>query len=236
MTKPQALPFLVPFAAWFLARDGLRGATLAAIIGGLVVVVLWLPFVVAGGPAAYARNLDTYQGDIFAVLSLRAWNAWWLVQEAWAGGQFVSDKTAILGPLTFRHLGYLAAGLLELMVFVAVYRSPTRRTLALGLAAAILVAFSFLTTMHERYAFGALIFLVLVIDQPRLLFLWIGLGIVMTFNLVAAIPPSDAIGALLPISGALGVVGSLAMVTIALLALLETVRSTTDRQPTTASP
>jgi hypothetical protein len=170
-----------------------------------------------------------YQGDIFAILSLRAWNAWWLVQEAWASGQFVSDKTAILGPLTFRDLGFLAAGLLELVVFVAVYRSPTRRTLALGLAAAILVAFSFLTTMHERYAFGALIFLVLVIDQPRLVFLWIGLGIIMTLNLVAAIPPSDTIGALVPISGVLGVVGSLAMVTIALLALFETVRSATER-------
>jgi hypothetical protein len=229
MTKPQALPFLVPFAAWFLARDGVRGAALAAIVGGIVVALLWLPFVAAGGPVAYARNVDVYQGDIFAILSLRAWNAWWLVQDAWASGQFVSDKTAILGPLTFRDLGFLAAGLLELVVFVAVYRSPTRRTLALGLAAAILVAFSFLTTMHERYAFGALIFLVLVIDQPRLLFLWIGLGIIMTLNLVAAIPPSDTIGALVPISGVFGVVGSLAMVTIALLALFETVRSATER-------
>src|SRR6185369_4395320 len=30
MTKPQALPFLVPFAAWFLARDRWLGAAKAA--------------------------------------------------------------------------------------------------------------------------------------------------------------------------------------------------------------
>jgi len=30
MTKPQALPFLVPFGAWFLGRDGWRGAARAA--------------------------------------------------------------------------------------------------------------------------------------------------------------------------------------------------------------
>ena len=33
MTKPQALPFLVPFAAWFWARGGWRGFARAAAIG-----------------------------------------------------------------------------------------------------------------------------------------------------------------------------------------------------------
>ena len=231
MTKPQALPFLVPFAAWFLARGGVRGAVLAGIIGAVVVASLWLPFLGAGGPAAYARNLSEYQGDIFAVLSLRAWNAWWLLQEFWAGGQFVLDGTPIVGPLTFRHIGYLAAGALEVIVFVAVHRSPTWRTLALGLSAAILVAFTFLTTMHERYAFGALVFLVLLIQERRILALWIALGIVMTLNLLAAIPPSEQIGSLLPVSGPLGVAGSLAMIAITLLVLRETVASARERAP-----
>ena len=222
MTKPQALPFLVPFAAWFLARGGVRGVVLAGVVGAAVVALLWLPFLAAGGPAAYARNLGQYQGDIFAILSIRAWNAWWLIQEAWAPGQFVSDQTAILGPLTFRHLGYLAAGLLELIVVVAVLRAPSARTLALGLAAAVLVAFTFLTTMHERYAFGALVFLVLLIPERRILWLWIAFGVVLTLNLLAAVPPTDQIRAILPIGGALGIVGSFAMVgiTMAVLAIL----------------
>ena len=33
------------------------------------------------GPRTTSQNLAEYQGDIFAILSLRAWNLWWLVQE-----------------------------------------------------------------------------------------------------------------------------------------------------------
>ena len=236
MTKPQALPFLVPFAAYFLARGGIRGLALAGIVGAAVVAVLWLPFVADGGVAGYARSLNEHQGETFAILSLRAWNVWWLVQEAFAGGQFVSDQTAILGPLTFRLFGLVAAGLLEAVVFLAVVRSPTRRTLALGLVAAVLVAFTFLTTMHERYAFGALIFLVLLIPERRMLVLWLAFGLVLTLNLVAAIPPSEQIGAMLPISGPLGVAGSLAMIAITLVVLRKTVASAREPEPVVGRP
>ena len=234
MTKPQAIPFLVPFAAWFLARGGVRGAALAGIVGAAVVALLWLPFLADGGVAGYARSLNEHQGETFAILSLRAWNVWWLFQEAFAGGQFVLDQTAIIGPLTFRHLGLLVAGLLELVVFLAVYRCPTRRTLALGLAAAVLVAFTFLTTMHERYVFGALVFLVLLIPERRMRALWLAFGVVLTLNLLAAIPPSDQIRALLPISGPLGIAGSLVMIAITPLVLRETVASA--REPVLALP
>ena len=81
LTKPQALPFLLPFAAWFLARGGIRGLLRAAAIGAAVAFVIWLPFLAAGGPLRYLGNLGEYQNDIFSVMSLRAWNFWWIVQE-----------------------------------------------------------------------------------------------------------------------------------------------------------
>jgi hypothetical protein len=233
MTKPQALPFLVPFAAWFFATGGWREALKAAAVGLAVIALSWAPFVAAGGVAGYARNLAEYQGDIFAILSLRAWNVWWLVQEVGAGGAFLSDQAAILGPITLRHVGYAVAGVLELAVFLAVLRAPTPRTLALGLAAAVLVAFSFLTTMHERYAFGALVFLVLLVDEPRIRGLWLWFGVVFTLNLVAAIPWSPEVGALIPISGTLGVTGSIAITAITVFVLLEVVRA--GRPDTTAA-
>ena len=214
VTKPQALPFLVPFAAWFLARDGWRGALKAAAVAAAVVALLWLPFLAAGGVQAYARNLGTYQGDIFAILSLRAWNAWWLVQELVARGQFVSDQGAILGPLTLRHVGYGLALLGELAVFALVYRARSARALAYGLAAAVLVAFCLLTTMHERYVFGVLAFLVLAFPDRRAAWLALAFGVVFTLNLLAAIPPTIEIGAALPVSGPLGVAGSIAMLAI----------------------
>ena len=214
MTKPQALPFLVPFGAWFLARDGWRGAAQAAAVGAATIVVIWLPFIGAGGVQGYVRNLGTYQGDIFAILSLRAWNPWWLVQELLAGGQFVSDQGAVLGPITLRHVGYGLALVGELAVFLAVHRAATARALALGLAAAVLVAFCLLTSMHERYAFGALVFLPLAFPDRRALWLAVAFGIVFTLNLLAAVPPSPAIGAALPVSGPLGIAGSIAMIAI----------------------
>jgi Gpi18-like mannosyltransferase len=225
MTKPQALPFVVPFAAWFLARDGWRGAVRVAIVGVAVIALLWLPFLAAGGVQAYARNLTTYQGDIFAILSLRAWNVWWLLQELVTGGQFASDQGALLGPITLRHVGYGLALLGELAVFLFVYRARSARALALGLAAAVLVAFCLLTTMHERYAFGALAFLILAFPSRRAAWLALAFGIVFTLNLLAAVPPTPEIGGLLPVSGPLGILGSLAMLGI-LGAVLATLRST----------
>jgi hypothetical protein len=214
MTKPQALPFLVPFGAWFLARDGWRGAARAALVGVAVIGVLWLPFIAAGGVQAYARTLTTYQGDIFAILSLRAWNLWWLVQELFAGGQFVADNNTILGPITLRHVGYGLAFLGELAVFVWVYRARSPRALAYGLAAAVLVAFCLLTTMHERYAYGALAFLVLALPDRRAAWLAVAFGIVFTLNLLAAVPPTPEIGEALPVSGPLGIAGSVGMLAI----------------------
>jgi Gpi18-like mannosyltransferase len=214
MTKPQVLPFLVPFAAWFWATGGWRGFLRAALIGLAVIVLLWLPFIPAGGPGNYLANLAEYQGDIFNILSLRAWNLWWLVQSLFAGGGFVADDVGFLGPLTLRHVGYVLTGALSLLVAVAILRDPRPRTLILGLAAATLVAFCFLTSMHERYAYGALVFLMLLIPEARARWLGIAFGIVFTLNLLAAVPPTPLIGELLPAGGWLGILGSLTMLGI----------------------
>jgi Gpi18-like mannosyltransferase len=225
MTKPQALPLLVPFAAWFLARGGPRGALAAGAVCLGVIVLLWAPFLAAGGLAGYARNLAEYQGDIFAILSLRAWNVWWIVQILGAGGAFVSDQGPFLGPITLRHVGYVVAAILEIVVFLGVYRAPSPRTLALGLTASVLVAFMFLTTMHERYAYGALIFLVLLIADSDMRVTWLVLSVAFTLNLLAAIPPTPEIGALLPAGGLLGVVGSLVMLGVTIVVLRALLRS-----------
>ena len=220
MTKPQALPFLVPFAAWFWARGGPRGFVTAAIVGAAVIVVLWLPFVPAGGPLHYLQGVGQYQDQVLSVLSLRAWNLWWIVQSMVGGGQFVSDSDQILGPFTLRHVGYALTALLEVVVFVAVLRDPRPRTFILGLVASALIAFCFLTTMHERYAYGAIIFLLLLIPERRFRWLAATLGVVFSLNLVAAIPPTPEIGDLVPIDGVVGIAGSLAMLAITIVALI----------------
>lgn len=213
MTKPQALPLIIPFAAWFLATGGWRGAIRAAAIGLATIAVLWVPFLAASGPAKYLGNLADYS-SLFSVLSLRAWNPWWILQSLAGGGDFVSDSTAIVGPVTFRWLGIAIAGALELLVFLWVWRRPTAQALAWGIAAAALVAFVGLTEMHERYAYPALIFLLVLFPDRRAVALWVTLGIVYTLNLVAAVPPTAEIGAVVPVDGLLGIAGSVAMTAV----------------------
>ena len=225
MTKPQALPLLIPFAAWFLARGGVAGFVKATAIGVAVIAILWLPYIGEGGPLSYLRNVATYQDDIFSVLSVRAWNVWWLLQEVGAGGNMASDRVAVLGPITFRHIGYLLAGLASLYVATKIYSDPRPRTLIVGLAATTLVAFMFLTTMHERYAYGALVFLILLIPERRLRYIALAFGVVFTLNLVAAISAAPDQPLLIPISGPIGVIGSLAMLAITVATLRELSRA-----------
>jgi Gpi18-like mannosyltransferase len=222
MTKPQAVPLLIPFAAWYLARYGLARSARYTLIGAVTIVLLWVPFLAAGGPIAYLRNVGQYQNEIFNVLSVRAWNPWWLFQTAYGGGDFIADSAAIAGPITLRIVGFIVTAILEALVFVAVYRHPTPRSLALGLAAASLVAFSALTTMHERYAFPALVFLALWLPERRVRWTWIVFGVAFTLNLLAAIPPTDLVRRLLPVDGPVGILGSvvLTLVTAVTLALV----------------
>ena len=213
MTKPQALPLIIPFAAWFLATGGWRGAVRAAAIGLATIALLWVPFVAASGPARYLGNLVDYS-SLFSVLSLRAWNPWWILQSAAGGGDFVADGAAIVGPITFRWLGIGIAGILEMLVFLWVWRRPSPQTLAWGIAAAALIAFVGLTEMHERYAYPALIFLMVLFPDRRAVALWVTLGVVYTLNLVAAVPPTPDIGAAIPVDGWLGIAGSLVMTAV----------------------
>lgn len=229
MTKPQALPLLLPMAAWFWATGGWRGLVRAMLIGAVASAALWLPFIGAGGPADYLGNLGAYQGGIFNILSLRAWNAWWLVQQVAAGGGFIRDDATLIGPLTLRTLGYGVALLLDLAVAAMVARDPQPRTLILGLAASVLVFFSVATQMHERYAYGALVFLGLLIAEPPARWLAVAFGAVFTLNLLAAIPPTPEIDRWLPVAGPLGLAGSIAMLAITSVVLWMLATPRTDR-------
>jgi hypothetical protein len=253
MTKPQAIPFVLPFAAWFWAtgyrrqggpdgtQRGVRGGLLelarTGAIGLAVCVLLWLPFIPSGGPANYLDNLATYQGEIFNVISVRSWNVWWLLQTlgAPAGAGFVADDVPFLGPLTLRHIGYLVTGILSLVIAWAIIRDPRPRTLILGLTASVLVFFTFMTQMHERYAYAAVIFLVLLLPETRIQWLWVAFGVAFTLNLLAAIPPTPEIGASLSVGGALGIAGSIALITVTFVTLRWTTRPEPSGELTAAT-
>jgi hypothetical protein len=217
MTKPQALPFIVPFAAWFLATQGIRGSIRYGIIGAVTCVLVWLPFIPANGPASYLGNLGAQSGAAAGGLSLGAWNPWWIVQQLGAGGEFVADSTQVLGPITLEHVGLAITGVLALAVFAGVYRRPSPQGLALGIAAITLVAFVSLTTINERYAYPAFILLLMAANGRLLAIAWVAFSIAFAANLVFAAPAPELS---LPDARTIGLVGSAVITLIAVITLL----------------
>ena len=226
MTKPQALFLAAPFAGYAIGRWGIRRAALVGSVAVAVALLTWLPFLPYGGVADYLRNLDYYQNNQYPILSMRAWNPWWLVQVAFAGDRFVLDSTPVLGPLTPRYLGLIAAAFGEILVFAAVLRRATTERLFLGLAAATLGAFCLMTSMHERYAYAALVFLAPLLGRRAVLAVWGILAVAISLNIVAGAPPGE-IGPIIPLTGPVGTLGSIAMIlgTVIVCALLVDGRS-----------
>ena len=106
-----------------------------------------------------------------------------------------------------------------LVVVVLILRDPRPRTFILGLAASTLIWFGFLTQMHERYAYGALIFLLQVIPERRIAWLYLAFGVVFTLDLLSAAPPAPIFAELLPFGGIVSIIGSFVMIGITFLAL-----------------
>ena len=235
MAKPQAIPLVVPLAAWIVVRPKPRSCTGVSAAGvplfaGLIwvalvtTVLLWLPFLAADGPANYVAALAGYQAENYGFVSNNAWNLWWPIQEIIGGGAFVPDDTAILGPLTYRVAGYVVTAVALIVVGAAVFRRPTSRQLLLGMAAASLVAFSFLTTMHERYAYAGVVLLLFLLDDRRLRWLALGLATALTFDLLAGASARFVRPAPM-LSGPIGLAGSAVMVGATLLVVAELVRA-----------
>jgi Gpi18-like mannosyltransferase len=231
MTKPQAIPFVLPFAAWFWATGGIRELARAAAIGLAVIVVLWLPFIPHGGPAGYLETVQGYSTGVFAILSLRAWNPWWIVQELAAGGLFVNDNQAILGPLTFRQIGYVATASVAGLIALAIVRDPRPERLVVGLAASVMTFFTFMTQMHERYSYAAVLLVLVLFYERRIRLVWEVLGFVVMLNFFSAIPPNAAVGQVIPGHGPVTIIGSLVLTGCTLYL----VHMATRREPTTST-
>ena len=168
MTKPQALPFLAPVRGVVLGA-GRAGAEFAraAAIGLAVIVVLWLPFIAAGGPRELPRTTSAvYQNDIFR--SCRS-------GPGTSGGSSRSSRPAASSPRTTSRSSARSPSATSATCSPGCWRSSSsvadrcatrdRGRSSSGLAASTLIAFCFLTQMHERYAYGALVFLMLLLPE-----------------------------------------------------------------------
>ena len=124
--------------------------------GGLTYLVWSFPFVLK-------NNLERtfyliYQNaDWFPLLSLRAYNLWWLV--AGGKGMEISDKILTLGITSAKTMGLILFSSFYLLAVGLVLEEKGLKNLLLAFVVAGLDFFLFPTQNHEHYIFPAFCFL-----------------------------------------------------------------------------
>ncbi|MFZ2488117.1 MAG: glycosyltransferase 87 family protein [Anaerolineae bacterium] len=207
LTKTQAItiaPLLAVLALWSGWRSLLRwGITTAG-----VMLASLLPFWV-GGARQPILNLYLDAVGFFPAMSMNAYNPWFIahIRTRELLGHWVEDSTALVGPITIRHVGMMLVIAYTLLVLFLFYRHwlPSRRQAAAKMdalyqvgvffAAGLLIFgfFMLATEMHERYILPALAPLAVaaaLIKPARLPFAL--LSVTVFLNLIHVLPLTRA--------------------------------------------
>jgi Gpi18-like mannosyltransferase len=144
-----------------------------------------LPFIVSGNWPTVI-SLITRNADWFPVLSLRAFNLWWLYSQG--QGLTVSDKILVIGTLNAKLAGLILFSLAYALPTLLVLLKPNFKNLLVGLILATFAFFLFPTQGHDRYLLPTLILLLLSLHFSRQklfkqLFGWLSLTTILNLNL-----------------------------------------------------
>jgi hypothetical protein len=90
--------------------------------------------------------------------------------------------------------------------------------------------------MHERYSYGALVFLMVLVPDIRMRWLGVAFGTVFTLNLLAAVPPTTDLRRALPVSGPLEIAGAIAMIAITVITVTLLARTQDHRAEVEGEP
>jgi Gpi18-like mannosyltransferase len=203
LTKAQALtliPLLALLAWWSgwraLARWGIASA--ATLAAGLL--PLWI-----GGAGQSLVQIYIKAVGYYPAMSMNAYNPWFIahIRTRELLGYWVEDSTALLGPITIRHVGMALVAGYTLLLFAALlrrWRAPSQQPSPQADAAqqigaffvAGLLTFGFFmlaTEMHERYILPALAPLALVAALLRpALAPYLLLSLTAFLNLIHVLP------------------------------------------------
>lgn len=147
IVKPQAIAALPAFALWGVLhfdRVQWAKAVAASFAVGLALV---LPF--------FHQPWDVFDHarrttELYPFNSLTTYNLWSL------GGWRVEDSRTILG-VEWRTIGFVLTAAAYVPVLLYVRRARDEGGLALGVGLSIAIFYTFLTRMHERYLFAAIL-------------------------------------------------------------------------------
>ncbi|NJM07555.1 DUF2029 domain-containing protein [Candidatus Gracilibacteria bacterium] len=166
LIKPQAVILAPLMYVATLRRHGCRGLAEGGGILASMLIAAATPIVLASqGPGLYQAAAGSV--GRFPVVTNRAYNLWYLVAQ----DRPVSDIANYVGVLSYRTIGLLLVGVVALLVLLALWRRPDSLMRAKCAAVLALAFFVLPTQIHERYAFFALPFLLLVAAAHRSLLL-----------------------------------------------------------------
>ena len=178
--KPQS-GFVLPVMLYALYRRHYSFRRLAAVV--VPPVVLWSVSGLAFGlgPISLVRFYN-HSASIYPVTSANAFNFWGAI------GFWRSDSALHVAGISALHFGWLVVAAGVAYVLVRAHRaigSGADEPLVLAVAAAStsLLAFAFLTRMHERYMFLALATLAPLVIVRAFRFVYAGLSALFVLNL-----------------------------------------------------
>jgi hypothetical protein len=162
LIKTQAIIIVPVLFIATVRRHGARGVVRGAAVTGAVLFAGIAPLVFAGQGFGL---VEAYLGAVgrFPRTTYGAYNLWYLA----LGGNTVNDFDAVLGPFSYRQLGFGLLGAATLLVCAALWRRSDTPGRA-GAGAALALAFFVLPTqMHARYLFLPLAFVALAVCSER---------------------------------------------------------------------
>lgn len=200
LIKAQSLVVLPTLALAFLGK-GKTALTHAALAAAAAAVLIIAPALLGGGQEGVARAY-LHATERFPTITMNAYNGWYLWtlgKGNWTGNPSAetSDSQLLLGPLSYRDVGFAFLAIWALLVLILQRRRTEPWAPWVGAAAIAVGFFCLPTQIHERYLYPALVFLgVVAWADPRLRQLLGLLSVTFLLNLALVWPATPALDAL----------------------------------------
>lgn len=148
LLKMQDLIFMPLFFLYVWQNYSWKTAMKAIAASCFAFIVLTLPFLIAGN-LGKAFTLIANNSEWFPLLSLRAYNPWWIASLA--KGLETSDKLLTLGIVSAKTLGLILFSISYFLAIIFNYKNKELKNFIFSLVFVSLSFFILPTQSHERY-------------------------------------------------------------------------------------
>lgn len=172
LTKPQAIPFVLPLLALGISMVGFKKFIIAGCLSFFMLLMLFYPFYPSDpflGPYSYfSSTLKTFPPRFTS----SGFNFWYFLYGGWRDDlPFIFGISVVFWSRMITLIFIMAASL------TAYFKKDLQsRVLSVGLAG--FAFFMFFTQIHERYFYPVLPFILLGLFLERKIISWVGIAII----------------------------------------------------------